>query len=599
MRRKAVPGRARTTAQVHSFPAPVRGWVTNESLARSGPAGARILDNFVPEEFSIRPRKGALLRATVANGDPCEAFIVYRSATASQIFAATATDIFDVSNPVSQTAIPAAVVTDQTSGDYTSVNFATAGGEFALAVNGEDRALYFDGSDWRRIDDATHELPYDGQTGNFTVGMTVTGGTSGATGVIVEDIDGGAAGTLRLKTVTGTFQDNEAITDTGTGAAMVNVAAVQVPAITGVTTDLFSHVWLFKSRLFFVKANSLVAHYLPVDSLGGAAGTISLRGVFQEGGKLLFGATWSTDAGDGMDDVCVFVSDQGEVAIYQGTDPGDANLWLLSGVYRIGRPLHKNAWMKAGGDLLIATREGFVPVSSSVRRDRAALALDAVTRPIEPTWRAYVKDRPGQWSVTKSVALNYSLIGFPLGGGAVDEAFIVNNQTGAWARFSGWSVNCGVEFDDLLYFGTADGKVMQAEETGSDNGELYTCLYLGMPEHLGSVVQEKTALMTRATWQASTEFNFKAGFAFDYNVTIGAYPSAAAITPGPLWDVAEWDVAVWDGAGIETIRADWQSTSGRGFTVAPIVQMTFGDTAAADVKLISVDLTYETGAIVT
>ena len=65
-------------------------------------------------------------------------------------------------------------------------------------------------------------VPYDGQSGNFTVGLTVTGATSGATGLIVADVDAGATGTLTLTNITGHFQNNEAITDTSTGAAVVN-----------------------------------------------------------------------------------------------------------------------------------------------------------------------------------------------------------------------------------------------------------------------------------------------------------------------------------------------------------------------------------------
>ncbi len=65
-------------------------------------------------------------------------------------------------------------------------------------------------------------LPYDDQSGNFTVGLVVTGGTSGATGKIAVDTDAGTTGTLKLTGVVGTFVDNEAITDSATGAATVN-----------------------------------------------------------------------------------------------------------------------------------------------------------------------------------------------------------------------------------------------------------------------------------------------------------------------------------------------------------------------------------------
>lgn len=65
-------------------------------------------------------------------------------------------------------------------------------------------------------------LPYDGQTGNFTAGLTLTGATSGATAKIVADVDGGATGTLTLEFIDGIFVDNETITDSATGSATVN-----------------------------------------------------------------------------------------------------------------------------------------------------------------------------------------------------------------------------------------------------------------------------------------------------------------------------------------------------------------------------------------
>ena len=65
-------------------------------------------------------------------------------------------------------------------------------------------------------------LAYDVQTGQFTVGNILTGGTSGATGRIIADSDAGSTGTLTLQDVSGTFTDNEIITDGTTGSATAN-----------------------------------------------------------------------------------------------------------------------------------------------------------------------------------------------------------------------------------------------------------------------------------------------------------------------------------------------------------------------------------------
>lgn len=65
-------------------------------------------------------------------------------------------------------------------------------------------------------------LLYDGQTGAFTAGLILTGGTSGATAEIMADTDSGAYGILTLGNIKGTFTDNEALTDSSTGAAVAN-----------------------------------------------------------------------------------------------------------------------------------------------------------------------------------------------------------------------------------------------------------------------------------------------------------------------------------------------------------------------------------------
>jgi hypothetical protein len=91
-------------------------------------------------------------------------------------------------------------------------------------------------------------------------------------------------------------------------------SAWSASTMTGLTTSLLSHVWAFKNRLFFIESGSMRFWYLPVASKTGSLTSFSLAGVFARGGSLLFGATWSLDAGDGVDDLCVIVSTMGEVA---------------------------------------------------------------------------------------------------------------------------------------------------------------------------------------------------------------------------------------------------------------------------------------------
>lgn len=68
-------------------------------------------------------------------------------------------------------------------------------------------------------------VAYDAQAANFTVGETVTDGTTGATGIVVADVDAGATGTLTVGQTgnyTLTFNDNNAITGSVSGSATIN-----------------------------------------------------------------------------------------------------------------------------------------------------------------------------------------------------------------------------------------------------------------------------------------------------------------------------------------------------------------------------------------
>ena len=79
-------------------------------------------------------------------------------------------------------------------------------------------------------------LDYDAQTGNFTAGLILTGGTSLATAIIVIDDDNGTDGVLTIRNISGTFIDNEIITDSSTGSADSNgvinrILAIDLPTV--------------------------------------------------------------------------------------------------------------------------------------------------------------------------------------------------------------------------------------------------------------------------------------------------------------------------------------------------------------------------------
>lgn len=626
LRRVAAPQPRQARQATYRFPSPLRGWVTNENLALSEIGGAYVLDNFFPGIVSLRVRGGSVQHATTG-ANPVESMMAYKSGATQKMFAASNGEIFDITSPASATVAPAASVTGQTANYYSSTMFSTVGGDYMIAVNGADRLLLFDGTTFEAVDTATHRIAYDAETGAFTEGLTITGGTSSATAVIVEVIDNGTDGYLRVNTVSGTFQDDETITDTSTGSAAADIpdGIESLVNITGVDTSTFAHVWSYRNRLYFVGAGKS-AWYLPVDSVGGAAAEVSLNGVFKRGGNLLMGGTWSLDAGDGLDDKCVFISDRGEVAVFEGNDPSDANTWRLVGLYETAEPLGKNATIKAGGDFLIATVSGLVPISSAVNTDKAAISLQAVSRTIEPTWKSIaLSHRSRPWEMVKWPEKNMALVSIPIGttevdvpdewgsgiwgtfvwGGGTAEilteepfCWIVNLETGAWARYTGWDTQCFVYHDGAVFFGTVDGKVMRAESSGSDNGEIYVSRYASLFDGAGSDGVNKHFMMARPVWNYGRDFNYTVSVSTNYSISSGVAPGAASPAGSSTWDSAIWDTGTWDAGTERKIKALWHSIGRTGHAVAAQVQVTNGSTPTPDAELVSIDITYEDGGLV-
>jgi hypothetical protein len=139
-------------------------------------------------------------------------------------------------------------------------------------------------------------LAYEAQTGNFTVGNVVTGATSGASARITADTDGGATGTLTLQDITGTFVDNEIITDGAGGSATVNgsISSPNVKIKSAATLAYDGQSSNFTNGDTITGATSGATAKLVSQSDGGATGTLTLNdihGAFVDNENLSNGVT--------------------------------------------------------------------------------------------------------------------------------------------------------------------------------------------------------------------------------------------------------------------------------------------------------------------
>lgn len=590
-----------------------------------------VLENFFPRATGVQLRRGKARYATFEDAtSDARALFTYKHGGTEKMFGANDDTIYDLSFvPFAEdqeigdgdedtlgddlgnvfgwsSTLGLDVASGYTSGDWSVLQFTTTGGAYLVGVNGADPGFIYDGETfYPYVKGGVTRLDYDAETVAFTEGELLTGGTSGATGTIWRVVDDGTEGSLYLTAVSGTFEDDETITDAEGGSATADGApasAAPGPDFGTLDSSDMAYVWAYNERLYFAQKDSLSAWYLAVDSVGGSATEFPLNGVFDLGGSLLFGQRWSLESGGsgGLSDQNIFVSTQGEVAIYQGVDPGDANTWNLVGVYRIGRPLGKHAFIRGGGDIAIATTVGLVPLSKAISLDVTALNVATLSYKIADAWTEAVQMRGDtNWRAGLWPEQKMAIISPPdLQGSSSPIMFVSNTETGAWAPYTNWQALCMTVFQGQLYFGSPGGAIFKANSSGLDDGEPYTGAVVPLFDDLGSPASAKVGTMARATTRANLDLVDKVDILTDFDLTLPSAPDAPVLPDANVWGEAVWGQAVWGNVIPTVIGNKWHSVGGIGYALAPCYQVTSGSVAPLDAELIGLETVHTTGAVV-
>lgn len=347
------------------------------------------------------------------------------------------------------------------------------------------------------------------------------------------------------------------------------------PTMTGVDTKKLVGIDSFKKRLIFTERNSASFWYLDVDAVSGTLTEFDLASQFRRGGYLMATGTWTRDGGDGVDDLFVAVSSQGEVVIYQGTDPGVAANWSLVGVFRIAPPLGRRCMIRLGADLIIMTEDGFSKLSQFIAVDRAssrAAMSDPITGAIKEVVNSY-KDRFGwQPCFYPSTRDHGAMIIFNIPSGANHTQFVSNATTGAWCRFSGMDALCWEEWDGKLFFGDENGNVMQANYGYDDNGSAIEFNARQAYSYFGNRQSQKKFNLVRPNLILSGPTTVYINADTDYQ---DSYPDTEANFSDPSgvsWDAVDWDSSEWSDAPRPSL--DWVDATGYGYAAALRMRIT-------------------------
>lgn len=508
----------RPVAVTQSIPAPTGGWNARDSLGDMDPLDAPILDNWFPGTADCMMRLGSTQFVTGVGGQ-VESLMPYSSGTATKLFAARANgNIYETST---QGTAGTALVTGLTNGRFQFVNITTSAGSYLAAVNGANKANYYDGTTWHKDGDGA---PYD---------------------------------------------------------------------VTGLDTSTASNINVHKGRIWYTKNQSLTAYYLATGALGGTATAFDLSSVAQLGGFLQAMATWTIDAGYGVDDLAVWITSKGEVIVYRGTDPSSSASWALVGIWQIGSPIGRRCFTKFAGDLLIICQDGLLPLSGALQSSRTNPRV-ALSNKIQYAMSNAISVYGANfgWEIDYFAKQNMIVVNVPVSEGSNQVQYVMNTITKSWCRFTGWQANTFAIFGDNLYFGGASGVVWRAWNTNADNSIAINADGLQAFNYYKMPGRQKRCSMVRPILNTNGVPSVSVGVATDYNTIDVTTPASVAAISYGVWDTSTWNNSLW-GQDLQ-IQKNWQGANALGYSLAPRVKT---QANGIEVHWISTDLVMEKGGV--
>lgn len=361
--------------------------------------------------------------------------------------------------------------------------------------------------------------------------------------------------------------------------------------ISGVSSNSCVSMTLFKNRVWLVQNNSLKAWYLAVNSIGGAATSLDMTSLFRQGGYIVAAMTWTLDAGYGMDDYLAFITSTGEVAVWRLTDPTTPSGIALIGIYVVGAPVGRRCSLKYGGDLLLITQDGVIPMSKALQSSRLDPRV-SITDKIELAMSQAVTLYGSNfgWQLLLFSKENQLILNVPVQEGTSQQQYVQNNITNAWCNFTGWSANCWELLSDNPYFG-GNTFVGRAWNTTTDNGADVPGLAIQSFQSYGGAVQKQIKLV-RYHFYSDGQPSVYGNVNVDYDLSDqSAQLSTTALTYGS-WDSGVWDTALW-GSNLVPI-ANWQGASGIGYSFAPFLKTA---TQGIQLQWLATDLVFEAGGV--
>jgi len=416
-------------------------------------------------------------------------------------------------------------------------------GDYFFASNGIEKIF--------RI---SRTLDYDAQTGNFTAGDIVTGGTSGATAIILEDNDSGVTGTLTLGNISGTFSDGEVITDPSGGSADVD-GTVDWTASEVTDSSPCTVMKVINARLFTNSDTQGEVKYCAIDDGTNPPFTDwTTSATADDAGGVNDRFIGNINAIEALGENIVVFGDKGKFAFFINTIDSAGTLTKVE-VFQMSRRDF------GGASGAIATDIGLVYMNEA-----GLWALSSIGQPNIP-----FSDQEGL--ITKLLGPDYfadatftntdivyderqNLVLLTYGDDSTTNNAVIayNVETKAMSEFSGWTFNRWLNDDGTIYAGSAvDGAVYTCFVGYDDDGlsigtEFEQEMQLGSLEELKDIGKFYVQGFLTSGAPITVSFNvYDRTGRYASNRMQYTWSAQVALGSGKGYDAMAYDAGAYDG----------------------------------------------------
>lgn len=431
--------------------------------------------------------------------------------------------------------------------------------------------------------DTTNDAIIDATSGG-AISTPVVGGATptvqAVTNAVFDYTNFGATGGHFLSLVNGTDTAIEYDGSTWSTATLTHAS------LSG-TDKLFTNA-VFSERLWFGEKNTFNVYYTATRSKSGAMTQLPLASLFKLGGALNSIIT-VTDATQTIADYIGFLSTQGELIVFSGDPAGSS--WAKAAHFVLPRPVVSGmrAWVKYATDALVLTTDGVISLRNAIAQDKfdtGAKFSEKIRNAIN--LEVASNGNKSGWGMVYHPTGTKLLINVPTASYSAARQYVMNTQTNAWCRFTGWDWFHLAVTGDTLYAG-ASGMLAKADTGSSDDSSpirfdgKQAFNYFGARARLKMVKLIRPVLALNGTAQVAAHIN--TDFA---DVTASSYQAIVGGSGDP-WGEGMWSAA-WQGG--TTVNRVWRSAIGHGSAIAPRIE---GQTEDVSLSWAATDLAIEHG----